>query len=113
MTPAHRLLVAALLALVALYGAWFGPQRDIAAVLVFGVPPLLLAMGVQRGASRAGFWAGVLALAWFSHGIMVAWTRPAELGHALVEIALSLVVVGAASLPGLRSRFGARRGTRL
>jgi hypothetical protein len=39
---------------------------------------------------------------------MVAWTRPAELGFALAEVALSLAIVLAASVPGLRARFGRR-----
>ena len=55
------------------------------------------------------FWAAVLALFWFSHGVMVAWSRPMEAGLATIEIVLALVVILAASLPGLRARFGGRR----
>jgi len=51
----------------------------------------------------------VLALFWFSHGIMVAWTRPAERGFALTEIALAVVVIFASSLPGIRARSAAKR----
>jgi uncharacterized membrane protein len=110
MTPARRLLRVALLALALLYGAWFGAVRfDSApqwvALAVFALPPLLLALALPRHGARAGFWAGVLALLWFSHGVMVAWTRVPERWPALAEVALALVVVFAASIPGLRSRF--------
>lgn len=110
MTPARRLLRVALLGLVLLYGAWFGGTRfddapQWAALAVFALPPLLLALMLPRHGARAGFCAGVLALLWFSHGVMVAWTRPPERWPALAEVALALVVVFAASIPGLRSRF--------
>lgn len=106
MSRAHTILLAALLALALLYLAWFGAQRDVVAVVVFGLPPLLFALGTALRRPHAPFWAAVIALAWFSHGVMVAWSRPPERGFALAEVALSLVVVFAASLPGLRARFG-------
>ena len=103
-------LALALVALALLFGAWFHDDRHrIAALLVFALPPLLLVPGALRGSRRAAFWAGVLGLAWFSHGVMVAWSRPAERGWALAEVVLSLVIVIAGSLPGLRARFGRRR----
>jgi uncharacterized membrane protein len=106
MSTAHRLLCAALLALVVLYASWFGHDGQRAALVVFALPPLLLAIALVRGgAARTAFWAGVLALLWFSHGIMVAWTRPPERLFALGEIGLSLAIVMAASLTGLRARF--------
>ena len=78
MTRAHRILLAALLALAGLYLVWFGRQGDTAAVVIFALPPLLFAAGTWRRRPHAPFWAAVLALLWFSHGIMVAWTRPPE-----------------------------------
>lgn len=106
---ARVVLCGALLALSALYAAWFHDDRQrVAALLVFALPPLLLALGTWRGA-RARFWAGVLALAWFSHGVMSAWSHPQTRSFALAEIAVALVVVGAASWTGLRARFGKRR----
>ena len=48
----------------------------------------------------------VLALGWFSHGVMSAWSHPETALLAWVEIALSLLVIALASLPGLRARFG-------
>lgn len=110
MTSARRWLAVALFALAALYVVWFCRQAEWFAVLVFAAPPLGLALALWRGAgARTGFWAGVLALLWFSHGVMVAWTRPSERLFALVEIALSLAIVLAASITGLRARFSRRR----
>jgi uncharacterized membrane protein len=109
MTRARRLLTLALLVLAALYAIWFGRDAQWVALVVFALPPLLLAMSLLRGGgARTGFWAGVLALAWFSHGVMVAWTRPPERPFALGEIALAVAIVLAASLTGLRARFAAR-----
>ena len=62
MTPhlpaSRRVLLVALLALVALYGYWFAPRPDAwVALLVFALPPLLLAVGVALRRRTAGFWA--------------------------------------------------------
>ncbi len=106
----RRLLGAALLALAALYLAWFHDGRNlIAALLVFVLPPLLLALPAWRGGRRAAFWAGVLALFWFSHGVMAAWTDPRQRLFAWAEILLALGVIATSSWPGLRARFGRRR----
>ena len=75
-THADRVLVAALGALALVYLAWFWPAPDR--------------------------W---IALAWFSHGVMAAWTRPAEAGYAAAEILLALAVIVSANWPGLRARF--------
>ncbi len=103
-------LAVALFALSLLYALWFHDDRHrLAAMLVFALPPLLALAGVLRGgttASKAAFWAGVLGLFWFSHGVMVAWSHPADAGWAWAEIVLSLVVIVAGSWPGLRARFG-------
>jgi uncharacterized membrane protein len=107
---ARRILIAALVALVALYAFWFvRDAHPFAAWLVFAVPPALLAIAVARGRRTAGFWSGVFALLWFSHAVMVAWTRPPERGFAFAAIVISLVVIFAASIPGLRARFAKKR----
>ncbi|HEY0659993.1 MAG TPA: DUF2069 domain-containing protein [Lysobacter sp.] len=107
---ARRVLIVALIALTGLYLMWFAPApHPWAALAIFALPPALLAMAALRGRARAGFWAGVLALLWFSHGVMVAWTRPPERLFALAEVVLAVAVVFAASLPGLRARF-AKKG---
>ena len=109
-TTAEHVLVAALLLLAGVYVGWFGMRASPwAALVVFALPPAWLAVARLRGSRTAGFWASVLALFWFSHGIMVAWTRPAERGFALTEVALAVVVIFAASLPGIRARSAAKR----
>lgn len=102
----RRVLVCALIALTGLYLMWFGGMPSPWATLfVFAMPPAALAMAALRDRRGAGFWAGVFALGWFSHGIMVAYTRAPERLFASVEILLALVVVFAASIPGMRARF--------
>src|SRR5690606_449209 len=73
--PSRWLLRLALLALVLLYSTWYVLDSQWVALGVFALPPLLLALALPRSGSRAAFWAGLLALAWFSHGVMVAWSR--------------------------------------
>lgn len=106
-----RMVLAALLgALAALYAVWFAGDRHYAAVLVvFCTPPLLLALGVLLRRASAAFWAGVFALAWFAHAVMVAYARPAEAGFACAGIVLSVAIVLATSWPALRGRFRKKR----
>lgn len=106
---ARGVLVAALAALVAVLAGWFGARAEWVALAVFALPAAACLGAVLARRRTAGFWSGVLALLWFSHGVMVAWTRPGERGWALAETALSVAIVLAASLPGLRARF-ARKG---
>lgn len=104
---AKRLLPLALVALATLFALWFASVADsLAAILVLVLPPLLLALASWRGWSRAGFFAGVFALLWFSHGVMVAWSEPGQRLLAFVEIALALAIVYASSIDGIRARFG-------
>lgn len=103
------MLAGALAALALLFVLWFrtAPQ-PLAAMALFAGPPLLLLVGVLRFRRIAVFWSGVFGLFWFSHGVMLAWDRADERGYALAEIVLALLVVMAASWPGLRARFGGR-----
>lgn len=108
---ARIVLIGALLALAAIYVFWFARDADPwAEWLVFATPPALLAAGAWQRRRTAGFWAAVLALFWFSHGVMVAWSRPPERVFAILALALAVVVVFAASLPGLQARFASKRG---
>lgn len=108
-TRARGVLLLALTSLTVLYAVWFSGDADPwAEWLVFALPPALLAWGVWRRRRTAGFWSAVLALFWFSHGIMVAWSRPPERAMALVAVVLAVVIVFAASLPGLQARFAGK-----
>ena len=100
-------LAVALLALAALFVLWFARDEHVlTGLLVFASPPLLLAIAAWRGWPRSGFVAGVLALFWFSHGVMQAWSEPVGRGFALGEIVLALAVVYTACIDGIRARFG-------
>jgi uncharacterized membrane protein len=104
------ILGGALLALTLLFVAWFHDDRHrVAALAVFALPPLLLLAGVLRGSGKATIWAGVFGLFWFSHGVMVAWSRVPERAFAGLEIVLALAIILASSWPGLRAVFSRRR----
>lgn len=106
----HTALLLALIALAALYGYWFLHDKHwLATQLVFTAPPLLLAIALRLGWRQAPFWSGVLALFWFSHGVMSAWAHRETALLAWAEIVLSLLVVALASGPGIRARFRRRR----
>ena len=100
----------ALFLLAALYVIWFRSDRHLlAAMLVFVAPPVLLLVGVLLRRAAARFWAGVLALFWFSHGVMSAWAHPDMALYAWAEILLSLLIVALVSVPGMRARFASKR----
>ncbi len=114
MSPRRRdaLLVASLLALSALFAWWFrGDRHLVATLIVFTAPPLLLAIGVLLRRPTARFWSGVLALGWFSHGVMSAWSHRDTAGLAALEIVLALAIVLLVSIPGLQARFARRRAS--
>jgi uncharacterized membrane protein len=75
-----------------------------AAVLL---PGLILLAARRRSAT---FWGGLAALFLFSHGVMEAWTSPAVRLLAFGELALSVLIVVAASWDGMRARFAGKRG---
>lgn len=103
-------LALALAALGTLYLLWFRDDRHlVAAYAIFALPPLLLSALVALDGRVARFLAGVLALLWCSHGVMIAWSDPAQRGYALAETALAIVIVFAASADGLRERARKRR----
>jgi uncharacterized membrane protein len=107
---ARKATIVALVLLAVLYVLWFVHDAyPVAALLVFALPPVLFALAIAAGRRTAAFWSGVFALAWFSHAVMVAWTRPPERAFAYAALALSIAVILAVSLPGLRARFSRNR----
>jgi uncharacterized membrane protein len=107
----HWTLLGSLIGLVVLFSLWYLlPGEHLAAgLLVFVLPPTLLAIGVALRSRLAAYWAGVLALGWFCHGVMLAWSSPPERAYALIEVVLALAVIFAANLAGVKARLGRRR----
>ena len=114
MTVAARVAAVAIVALAAWQVAWhavLSPSTEAQrwAVALFFVAPLLPALGALLVRNRrAAFWGALAALLYFCHGVMVAWATPAERVPALVEIALAIALVAAASWDGVRARFRRR-----
>lgn len=115
MSPARRLASLGLLALFGLQWLWHGwwappahlPALGVAALFAL---PLLPAMALHwRSRRHADFWAAVTALFYFCHGVMETWSSPAARGPALVETAVAVVLIVAASWDGMQARIGARR----
>ncbi len=98
MTPL-RAGLAAWAALVALQFAWYlwwaPPLRGSGLLaLALTVPPLLLPLiALRHSAERALLWVGLLALAYFAHGVVAAWTTPTASAPALLECALAVAVI--------------------
>ncbi len=105
MSVSHRVAVIALCALAALQVAWYGwwsPPTEIsksAAIsfaLVWFALPLLVA---RVDAGRALLVGALLALLYFSHGVMEAWASPSNRLPAVIEIVLTIIIVGCAGWP--------------
>jgi uncharacterized membrane protein len=76
----------------------------LALVLAITVLPLLLPLTALRNVRRALLWVGVLSLFYFSHGIAEAWSSPAERWLGLVEIILTVLLIGALGAGVTRKR---------
>ena len=99
---------AALIVLQPIWYFWLAPPANGQSwfALALTLPPLLLPLlALRRGAGRALLWIGIVALFYFCHGIVAAWTTPAARVPALVEAALCVVLIGAM---GLRVRESKR-----
>jgi uncharacterized membrane protein len=103
-----------LLALLALQVAWHGvlppPRSPLGwTALAVSVLPLLLVLpGAWAARPAPLFWANILALLYFCHGVSEAWTTPAMRLPALLEAALAAAIVCAYGAFGLASRRAAR-----
>lgn len=104
MTP-QRFLLLTLLSMSAFFTFWaLRSTSPLAGLLVFAAPPAILSLGAFLHWPRIGFISAVLALLWFSHGVMLAWAEPSQRGFALLEAVLALLVIYAACLPGIHAR---------
>ena len=107
---AERVGAAAWIALIALQFAWYlliappqGASPWIAIALM--VPALLLPQfALKDGVRRALFWAAVVALFYFCHGIVAAWIAPNARVPAIAECALCVVLIGAVGWIGRREK---------
>ncbi|MDE2279728.1 MAG: DUF2069 domain-containing protein [Xanthomonadaceae bacterium] len=95
----QKLGLAAWVALTALQVIWHGwllpPQgMPVALVLAITVVPLLLPIAALRRPRRALLWVGILALFYFCHGVAEAWSSPVERTLAILEITLTLLLIG-------------------
>lgn len=97
---AYRIGRLAWFALIALQWVWHGwliPPQTIPTwlVLAITVAPLLLPLLALRNLRRALLWVGILSLFYFCHGVAELWSAPAERWLAIVEIALTFLLIGA------------------
>jgi uncharacterized membrane protein len=87
---------AALVVLQLVWHAWLFPPQLMPAwlVLAISVIPLLLPLLTIRDARRALLWVGILSLFYFCHGIAEGWSSTSERWLALIEIILTLLLIG-------------------
>lgn len=91
----QRIAVGCMLALLGLgvaWEIWLAPLRPGGSFLVLKVVPLLFALpGLLAGRRYTFQWAAMLVLAYFTEGVVRAWS---DLGHSrylgMIEIALSV-----------------------
>ena len=108
---ARVLALAGIFGLLLLQAVWHGviapPQSGSAWIYAaFLCVPLLPSLVLLARGHRAALLFGALAaLLYFCDGVMVAMSEPAQRTPALIEVALSVLAIVAASWNGLRSRF--------
>ena len=91
---------------------WLAPSTWLPPVFVVVVMSLPILPAVLLGLFRrpsAGFWGGVAALLYYSHGVMELRSNPEVTALAAVETLLAVGMVLAASWRGLQARAAARR----
>jgi len=76
--------------------AWLMPSRTVPTWVVLGITvvPLLLPALAIRKIRRALLWVGILSLFYFCHGVAEAWSSPGERWLALIEVLLTLLLIG-------------------
>ena len=117
MTTAYRNAALAIFALLGLRLLWHGylfpPTRAPVwlMVAIFTLPILPATLLALRQHRHAPFWGAVMALFYFSHGLMEAWATPQVRLVALTEAALSVWLIVAASWGGLKARFNKSKPT--
>lgn len=107
MTARHAALAswAALIGVQLAWYLWLAPPANgrsgLALALV--LPPLLLPLLAWRNRpQRALLWVGLIAMAYFCHGIVAAWALPSARVPAVLEIASVLGLIAAIGFGGRR-----------
>jgi uncharacterized membrane protein len=87
---------AALALLQLIWHGWLLPSQDMPMMLMLAITlvPLLLPLTALRRPRRALLWVGILALFYFCHGVAEAWSSPVERTLAILEITLTLLLIG-------------------
>jgi len=108
---ARTLALAGIFGLLVLQWLWLGmiappgPGSPWIYAMFMSIP-MLPSLALLARRHRSALLVGALAaLLYFCHGVMTAMSEPAQRTLGLVEVALSVLVVVAASWNGLRSRF--------
>ena len=87
---------AGLLLLQLIWHAWLVPAQTVPVWLVLAITviPLVLPMLAIRNIRRALLWVGILSLFYFCHGVAEAWSSASERWLALIEVLLTLLLIG-------------------
>jgi uncharacterized membrane protein len=101
----------ALIVLQCVWYAWLFPPEHIPMWLVLAVAviPLLLPFLAIGNVRRALLWTGILSLFYFCHGIAESWSSAQERWPALIEVLLTLMLIGALGA-GVKRRPKPRTG---
>ncbi|MCK7594327.1 DUF2069 domain-containing protein [Pseudomarimonas salicorniae] len=90
---------------------WLAPPASLPAWLALSLALIPLApvmVLLALGRPSALFWAGVVSLLYFCHGVMEGWTVPATRGLGLFEASIAFALVCAVGADGLHRRRAAR-----
>lgn len=90
---------------------WLAPAQAVPPLLLFAimfVPLMLPALLLLFRRPSGLFWAGVMALLPFCHGVTEMWTDPSTRSLAAVEIVLSVALIFAIARDGLQRRRAQR-----
>jgi uncharacterized membrane protein len=98
--PVYRvgLIAWALLVVLQLaWHAWLVPPQNMPMTLLLAITvvPLLLPLFALRDVRRALLWVGILSLFYFCHGVSEAWSSAGGRWLAVVEVVLTVLLIGA------------------
>jgi uncharacterized membrane protein len=104
-------LFGALSALQPVWHLWLAPPAVLPrwlALLLASLPLLPVAALLALRRPSALFWAGVVSLLYFCHGVMEGWTVAATRGLGIAEALIAFALVCAVGADGWHKRKAAR-----